>query len=138
MCGQHPLPPVEGLLGFIQSDRPTDVGTSNTIPRSKIQSAWKNKLFDRDEAETHSKRKDEKDRLLRWQVAGEIRVWLCRAYSRGWPTEYKPSRWIFAGVESHQSFRSVANFALGEAKDRLDDYGRILSAACAWFFPALN
>ena len=65
-------------------------------------------------------------------------VWLCRAYSRDWPTEFKPRRWIFAGVESHQSFRSVSDLAPGEAKDRLDDHGRILSAAYAGLFPTLN
>jgi hypothetical protein len=84
------------------------------------------KLFGRAQTATHSKRTDETGRVLRWQVVGEMRVWLGRAHSRDWPRECKLRRWIFAGVESHQSLRSVSDFALGEAKDRLDDHGRIL------------
>ena len=81
---------------------------------------------------------DENGRVLRWQVVGEMRVWRGRAYSRDRPTECKSRRWIFAGVESHKSLRSVSDFALGEAKGRLDDHGRILSTTCARFFSALD
>lgn len=81
---------------------------------------------------------DENGRVLRWQVVGEIRVWLCRAHSHNWPRECKIRRRIFARVESHQSFRSVSDFALAATKDRLDDHGGILSPASARFSSAHN